>query len=339
MSSLRSLLWVVPLTVLIWIYAEREQEVTLTNVTIVVAPPAGQPGRLLVHFAPGAIHSIHVDMRGRQALVEDAKELLEANAVPLELDRDLTPGDHAIDIATVLNRDPRVVSKGIQIRNCVPAEVTVTVETIKEVNVDVRARPEDVKGLPTPGFEPTKVKVTLPEADYNKAVAEDRLYVYPNLKPYSEMLAQTGKQIIQNVPLLPGFDNPTGSATISPAVVKVTVDRPNSEASITLNSFPVFASNPASARAKQFEVQWTTTIEHVTIVGPLDKVNALRNGELLDGAAFGPHADFDVDFSKPADTQIEAHLNFVLPSGMKVIDDDAKRTISYKLVPRSSANP
>src|SRR6478672_4258814 len=57
LASMRSLVWVVPLTVLIWIYAEREQVTTLPNVTINVAPPAVSPGHLLARFAPGTIHT------------------------------------------------------------------------------------------------------------------------------------------------------------------------------------------------------------------------------------------------------------------------------------------
>src|SRR3954471_10050063 len=74
MASLRSLLWVVPLTVLIWVYAEREQVTTLTNVTINVAPPASPTG-LLIRFAPGAIHTIHADLKGPQSSAEEAKEI------------------------------------------------------------------------------------------------------------------------------------------------------------------------------------------------------------------------------------------------------------------------
>jgi len=125
MASLRSLLWVVPLTVLIWIYAEREQVTTLPNVTINVAPPAVPTGRLLARFAPGTIHTIHAELKGPQSSAEEAKEILESNTIALDLERDLSPGDHTIVIADVLNRDSRIIAKGAEVRNCVPAEVTV----------------------------------------------------------------------------------------------------------------------------------------------------------------------------------------------------------------------
>jgi hypothetical protein len=333
LSSLRSLLWVVPLTVLIWIYAEREQVVTLSNVTISVDPPPGQPGRLLIRFAPGTIHSIHAELRGPQALAEEVKDLLESNTIPLELDRDLSAGDHAIDVATVLNRDPRVATKGILVRNCVPAEVVVTVENITTVTVDVKPRPEDMKGLPPPVFSQSKIKVTLPEGDRKKAELEDRLYVYPNLKPYSEVLAQTGAHKLTNVALVPAFDNPSNTATITPGTVEVTVNRPKSEATLVVDPVSIWAAYPQTTLAEKLIAKNTSTTSKVTVIGPEEKIDALRNA--LQNGGIAPHATFDVDLSGNPETEKTATLNFVLPPGVKVIDEDANRTIKYTLMPRS----
>src|SRR5579859_847750 len=205
-TSLKSLLWVVPLTVLIWVYAEREQVTTLPNVTINVAPPVGVPGRLLARFAPGTIHTIHAELKGPQSSAEEAKEILESGTIALDLERDLTPGDHTIVIADVLNRDSRIIAKGAEVRNCVPAEVTVTVEKLSEKLLDVKVRPEDAKGLPPLVFVPAKVKVVIPDSVYNKAETDNRLFVYPNLKPYADELAQAGAHNL-HVALLPGFED------------------------------------------------------------------------------------------------------------------------------------
>jgi hypothetical protein len=339
MSSLRSLLWVVPLTVLIWIYAEREQVVTVSNVTISVDPPPGIPGHLLVRFAPGTIHSIHADLSGSQALVENVKDMLQSNTVPLESDRDLSAGNHTIDVATVLNRDPRVQSKGVRILRCAPAELVVIVENIREATVDVKARPEDLKGLPPPLFSQAKVKVTLPEGDMIKAEQEDRLYVYPNLKPYSEVLAQMGAHNLVNVALLPAFDNPTNTATISPNSVNVTITRPNGESSYTVPTMSVFASYPPkNERARKFEADYTPTISSITLIGPDDKIRVLREGR--QEGAYTVHASFDVDVVStevPGQKHI-APLNFVLPLGMRVEANSTPKTIDYTLVPRPPAN-
>ena len=61
---------------------------TLIMVTVTVAPPPPQPGHTLVRFAPGTPHTIHADIRGPQASVEDVKEILECD---LKLEQQAMP--------------------------------------------------------------------------------------------------------------------------------------------------------------------------------------------------------------------------------------------------------
>jgi hypothetical protein len=337
---MRSLLWVVPLTVLIWIYAEREQVTTLPNVTINVAPPAVPPGRLLARFAPGTIHTIHAELKGPQSSAEEAKEILEANTISLDLERDLTPGDHTIVIADVLNRDPRIIAKGAEVRNCVPAEVTVTVENLIPRLLAVKFRPDDAKGLPPLAFQPAKVKVLIPESELARAEADNRLYVYPNLKPHADELGQSGEHVVPNIALLPAFEDPLNEATISPATVNATFNRATTEAIEPGRSFPVWAAGPSTPRADQYKaVPVADSIDNVTVIGPKDKIDAMKRGELQEGP-YGPHATFDVDYSgsDPTSPRAPARLHFILPAGVRVSDQDAARTIEYKLVPRTPTN-
>jgi len=334
MASLRSLLWVVPLTVLIWVYAEREQVTTLTNVTINVAPPASPTG-LLIRFAPGAIHTIHADLKGPQSSAEEAKEILETSPISLDLERDLTPGDHSIDIANVLNKDSRMIAKGTEVRNCVPAEVTVTVEKVRPVTLDVKVKPEDAKGLPLLVFTPAKVKLNIPEGEYQKAETDNRLYVVPNLKPFADKLAQGGHQDLLNIALLPGFEDPLNAVTISPATVNATFDSNTTEIRIVRNAFPVWPTPPPTPRADEYKaIPNPERIDNVTIIGPQDKIEKLQAG--VQEGPYGPHATFDVDFSgDPLSPRAPAQLHFILPQGLKVSDEDAKRTIEYRLEKRT----
>jgi hypothetical protein len=324
-SSVKSLLWVVPLTVLIWVYAEREQVTTLYNVSINVAPPPSSKS-LLVRFAAGTPHMIHAEIHGPQSSVDDVKELLEANTIPLDLDRDRTPGDHLINIANELNKDPRIIAKGVEIRNCSPADVIVTLEPITPVTVDVKPRPEDARGLPQLVFVPDKVTVFLPESELKKARDENRLYVYPNLKAYSDVLAQSGEHSQKDVAVGPAFDDPLNAVSLTPPTVEMRFNRSSSEDTYDMPTMVVFAAEAHVPRADEVKPEFTTQIEHVGIIGPKDLVEAVRNGTIR------PNAAFNVDYSG---NEHEAHLYYDLPKGLRVADKDANRTIPYKLVPRT----
>jgi len=327
-SSVKSLLWVVPLTVLIWVYAEREQVTTLYNVSINVAPPASS-NAMLVRFAAGTPKMIHAEIHGPQSSVDDVKELLEANTIPLDLDRDRTPGDHLINIANELNKDPRIIAKGVEIRNCSPADVTVTLEPISPVTVDVKPRPEDARGLPQLVFVPAKVTVFVPDSELKKARNEDRLYVYPNLKAYSDVLAQTGEHSQKDVVVAPAFDDPLNAVSLAPPIVEMRFNRSSSEDTYDMPTMVVLAAEAHIPRADEVKPEWTTQIEHVKIIGPKELIDALKTNKLPKE----PHATFDVDYSG---NEHEAHLYYDLPKGLRVSDDDANRTIPYKLVPRTS---
>jgi hypothetical protein len=266
--------------------------------------------------------------------VEDVKELLESSTVSLDLERDAGPGEHLIDVANVLNKDPRIVSKGAEIRNCSPAEVTVTVENIVPMTVDVKPKPEDAKGLPPVAFTPAKVTVSLPESTLRKARDEDRLYVYPNLKPFSDVLAQGGEHTLQNVALFPAFDDPTNAATISPATVTAKFNRSSDETTYRMPSMAVFAASPQLTRSDEVKAVPKEKTVDVLLIGPKDTINDIKNGT----AAVSPHATFDVDFSGDPNAERTAQIYFFLPPGVKVSDADAKITIHYTLVSRSATS-
>lgn len=330
LSSLRSLLWVVPLTVLIWVYAEREQVTTLRNVTISVDPPPGQRDRL-VRFSNDTPHTIHAEVRGPQAAAEQMKELLESTAIALDLEGNLTPGEHQINVARSLNRDSRVVAKGMEIQNCVPPVVTVVVDAIVESDAEVRARPQDVPAGPRPPvFTPSTVKIRAPQASLDAAGKEGKLFVYANLSPFKAALAEPGSHPLTGVPLSPAFEAPAGSVTIAPITVDAQVEVPKLGTSYTIPALAVYAAYPKTHQSELYEAEYQTPINQVQVVGPDDKIAGLRDGTITARAMFVVSFD-DLNSPRPA------VLAYDLPPGVRVVEVDPSkpRTITYTLKPRS----
>jgi len=75
-SSLRSLIWVAPLTVLIWIYAEREQ-VEPATAQFPIEIRSGAPGQV-AHLADSRGGTVLATIRGPKAKVSQAVEALQA---------------------------------------------------------------------------------------------------------------------------------------------------------------------------------------------------------------------------------------------------------------------
>ncbi|HEY2584697.1 MAG TPA: hypothetical protein VGI81_02905 [Tepidisphaeraceae bacterium] len=93
-SSLKSLAWVAPLTLLIWVYAERQQDFK-TKVPVAIAVRGGDPTRV-VKLAELSNNTIHIELEGPQSGVEKVKDWLQAATIPIDVPGGLTPGEHPI---------------------------------------------------------------------------------------------------------------------------------------------------------------------------------------------------------------------------------------------------
>jgi hypothetical protein len=325
-SSLRSLLWVVPLTVLIWIYAEREQVVTARDVIIKVRTPAEDSGRI-VRIIPPTDNTVHVDMRGPQVAIDQVKDYIENTIIPIEVDRALTRGEQQIDIASQLNKLPEVVSKGVTVDRCTPPRMSVSIDPIEEKEVKVKA-PADYAGAP-PVFNPPQVRLRGPESEVEHALKSGHLIAYADLRQFETQLAQAGTQNLTGVPLLPPTDMNPSEVTFLPAAVTARVEVPKSERTITLPYVTVFAAYPEVPKADQFRAEYMNTVPAVRVTGPADEITKLETG------ATPAVAYFRVDLDNPdTTTPRTAPVIFDLPPGVRVVDQDKNRTVTYSLKPR-----
>ena len=197
LGGLKSLAWVAPLSVLIWIYAEREQVATNYGFTVNVQVRSLDSSRV-VRFSDGFDGKVRGDFSGPQGGLEQVREKLESGSpLMIELtDGELTPGDHSI-VSTRLNEDPMLVRNGVSISNCVPRNVNFAVDAIEEISVDVQAPPEAKNIVGTPTFEPRKVKVSAPRAVLNSFA---RITAYPDLASIKGSL-DAGTHDLPSVPI------------------------------------------------------------------------------------------------------------------------------------------
>ena len=140
--------------------------------------------------------TIHVDLKGRQVDVEQIKDWLQTTPVDIEVARNLTPGEHPISLQFELNQLQRVKNKGVTLVNCTPAEITVDVDEIETMDLEVRARPEDTKTLGSPIFSPARVKISAPRRLIRQAqqdAAGQGLVAYANFTPFKQILMEPGK--------------------------------------------------------------------------------------------------------------------------------------------------
>ncbi|HXE56107.1 MAG TPA: hypothetical protein VN541_23985 [Tepidisphaeraceae bacterium] len=333
-SSFKSLLWVAPLTVLIWIYAEREQLVTQPMVGVAIEAPSAEAGRVVSLVGlPGGI--VHVELRGPQAGVDQAKEWLESRQVPLEVDHNLSEGEHEINLQAELNQLQQVAKNGVTVERCDPPSVMVNVDPMTDVEVEVRVRPEDLRRLVGPPvFTPSKVKVIGPRsviaaAGSSASQPGSQFVAYASLKPFSQQLSVPGKHDFSSVPLSVNIDNP--HVILSPVTVSATLVVKQADQRLTLPRVRLLqASPPETFATKKYEVVFPQTLTGVTVVGPEEQIAKLRNEEVVPWAVFQPdYLSTEGDHTAP--------LTFEFPPGVQLSPEDANRTVTYTLKLRPSS--
>lgn len=329
-SSLKSFAWVAPLTVLIWIYAEREHVTTAPNVGFNVAVPVNEAGRVVRLVSPIG-GSIHAALTGPQAELDQVKDWLESTSVMIEIDRNLSPGEHEIPVAAELNRLPRLVSHGITATDCMPANIKVSIDPIREIALEVRVRPEDASKLNAAVFTPSKVKIIGPESLLNRAMRDGDgtgrpLVAYANLGQYKQQLSEAGKHEISSVALAPSIE--ISNATIFPTTVSAVVDVSSPETSVTLHGVRVLAASPDVENADRFKPVFDSTIPTLTVSGPESEIQALKEGRT------GATAIFEVHYPTDAGGPLESPVIYQLPPHCHVSAEDQQRTIKYTLQPR-----
>lgn len=329
-SSFKSLLWVLPLTVLIWVYAEREQVVVQT-VGIALETPAEASRVVSIAGLNGG--TVHVELHGPQAGVDQVKEWLESVPVPLDVDHNLAPGPHQIFIEDELNKIQRIKDSGVTVKSPVPSSITINIDPVIDTEVEVRSRPEDAKGLVAPPvFSPARVRVigpatVLARAKDNAMRTGGQFVAYANLKAFAQQLSEPGKHDLSSVPVSVNIDNP--SVTISPVTVNEHIEVASAEQRYTIPTVRILAAVPPSlANADKYKTVLDDQFLHnVVVIGPQAQLDQLRDQV--------PAAYFEVKYDNIGNPA-PAALTFVLPQGVRLADPN--QMVNYHLVARSASD-
>lgn len=321
-SGLKTFAWVAPLTILIWVYAEREQVVAREE-TIPIAVKSTDPNRI-VSLRPGD-ESIVALIEGPRLAVDRVRELVttpgKGPVVQIEFDgRGYKSGEWApLDTERYVGDSSIFKNRGVTVRDCKPRTLQILVDDLVEREVEVRV-PADVTNLAgPPAFEPRTVRVRGPKAKLEDP--RDPLVVVAELSGREEILTP-GPKDIAAVPVRASINGP--AIQISPNTVRATIDVSQKEEKFQIASMPIFLSAPQSLR-KEYRVEAPPNVSNITVIGPHDQIEQLRSGAIL------PKARLEVT-PEDAGKRISRELKFDLPDRVKVVAEDKDKTrISFQV--------
>jgi hypothetical protein len=274
-TSLKSLAWVAPLSILIWVYAERTQGREESHQSVPFQIRTNDVRQVVTVIRP-AEQVVQADLEGPAAAVEEVvRNLLpnESNAgVVIVLPGDFVPGREYDIPASLLGDTSLFHDSGVILSRPAPTTLRIRIDKLVDVETSVQVAPGLDNFNSPPLFEPRLVKVTMPESlQKTIAAAGDAVSVYADLSRY-DALRIPGKQVLPDVPLILGSafhkDLDLTHVTISPERVTATLDVKNAESELKINSLPIWPLYPPTIQGKYVVKLDELFIPNVIVTGP-----------------------------------------------------------------------
>ena len=320
----KTLLLVVPLTILIWIYAERAQTTQDSmNLVVSVASPDPREAATLTRGAKNI--SVTLSLEGSRSRLDFVKSELvkrmDAGGLNLLVPPQLSPGrEHEVQTTSLVAEDRLFSDSGVTIKDATPASISVRIDEIIERDVPVELPRELAVLIKEAKIEPATVKVRGPDAAVRRLLdAPGGLSAVVKLTPAD--LRTAGYVKFDELPLLPPRDP---NVAFAPVKVKVTMQINPSEARITVPSMPINVQKPLPMDGR-YQVQVTPLVlNNVQLRGPQEKIDQIRD----DRASVRPTAVLVVSTDDIGKEGRRA-VRYELPAG--VIAEDAPREVDFRV--------
>jgi hypothetical protein len=324
-ATLRTLAWLTPLTILIWVYAEREQTETVDNIAIPIQISAGGDVNLFVEPQPPN-PVVTARLTGPRGRLEDIRQRImpkEGNAtVIINIDRNhVTPGGlQTLDTAAALSTNQIFANSGVTVSNCSPTQLKVFVDEYKQRELEVQ-RPTGITNLVgTPSFDPRKVTIRAPQRNLQTA---EPITVEADL---NGLVDTPGPQVVNNVPLIvrPRIEN----VTFEPSTVRATFEVRATDVKMTYRSMGVSVDIPQSMQMTQW-VKAPQTLANVELIGPPDQIAFLQQETVKPTARIS--VTIDALPGKTYTAKPGANLTFEFPAGAKDVRVNPETISDYSI--------
>jgi hypothetical protein len=329
LSGLKSLIWVAPLSVIIWIYAE-QADTDKQPFAITVSVHSSDPTRV-VRLVDPTDGKLNVELDGTNNNLEKIRGILAATpTLTIDVADSIlsSTGNHSVPGAIVNDQDI-FRSNGITVDSVLPHDLTINVDAQEDVTVQVKPAPDERNFSAPPIFTPHEVHVKAPHSVISAARAAGNLVAYAHLDQTREVLTP-GSHDLTAVPLTVPFGN--GAVAISPSSVAAHVEIKKSDVTLLLPAVPVWVVYPPGMDDK-YKAVYDPSLPSVTVVGPEEQIATLESG------SFKPKARLDVSPADlPVDTDHERRLQFELPTDVHASPEDLQRTISFRLTERKASD-
>ncbi len=322
LDNLKSFVWVAPLTLMIWIYAEREQvnnDFKVNDVSIQL----NNNDRSRFVEVEGPIQRVNLTLSGPLSNLENVRKELATDGIGIDVGNLLGPGDgrRTENVIDRIQDDPRFRQAGVTVVASQPAELTINVEAMHTtwVNVD---KPPTVTNLDMSktSFDPKQVQISGPESEFKDKKPP---LVYADLTGRSE-LTQPGPHDLTDVLLK--IDQPeTSHLKITPSIAKARLEVRSTDVTWKIDSVPIVVTAPPKLLQTYYVDVQPPSVANVWVIGPPDQMKSAS-----------AEAELRVTNDDIGGSDLPRQLKYDLPDGVRLAPDhqEAQQPVKFTLVQR-----
>lgn len=324
----RTMVWVAPLTILIWVYAEREQIARGNDVPLRIRIRTASPAANRLAVRPFE-HEVTMDLEGPKVRLDALRQRI-LNLPSAELEIDYSPktagpiSQHTIDL---LNDQPFFSDSGVKVTAASPADITVMSDTVETKTLTVVADGNGAMFEGTPTFEPATVTLSGPGAVIRRIAQKT---IRADLSQ-SNLLAVPGAHEVADallvLPQSPGNDPSNPRLVVSPEKVKCTFKIRARDVTYTIPALPVYTLAPAGF-SDAYQATFDPVVTNVVVQGSPDLIAGLQGDRKPKAILEYSAADL------PAGKRITRKLRFELPEGLTLSPESASTEVTFTLSPR-----
>ena len=328
-ESVKTVAWALPLTILIWIYAEREQVVNNKNGSFPLEVRMIDGNKIVNLKVPGD-SNIVVTFSGPNNVVDQITR--KHDKIQITLPPNTPIGDSTFNFLQFMVDYPPFASQGVSVVSVIPAEMKVEVDRLERMPVEVRAAPALRQNDPDPDsfrFTPKQVWVKAPSKIFQEAKDANKLYVIADTSGARDII-KVGENKLDGLQV--SFPIRSDRVTIEQPTVSGLIEIKDGGSKITLDSVPVWL-DIAPTVSDQYTVEFSKrTIPNVILAGPKELLTKVNVADSI------PHFLLEVvsaDIKSANQGKITRKLRFAnLPDGVTITNSADEYTVTFSLNPR-----
>lgn len=328
-DAAKTFAWIAPLTILIWVYAEREQ--TVANFPVSDVPVEISSNDMFVEPVNPGTPKVTLVLTGPQSGLDKVKDSL-ANApqrgLKIDIGNSFNPGNsQQINVVNRIQNLPIFKDNGVSVTESRPADILIDVDKFAERELEVQS-PPDVTNLNKADthYEPRKVIARGPASVLSSLADRGLLSADADLSG-NEILKSPGTHELTVPVRLPALAGKEDRVTFDPSSVKAFLDVRAADVTGFIPSLPIWIECPPGL-LDTYKVVFTngeSTIASINVTGPQSQIDLLPTAQKWAGLVVTGN-----DLSHAVSRTLDYHL----PPGVVVSPDDKKREVTFQLKKR-----